>query len=151
VVIGLQAGVSRVDTRPWVLREFEVIGSDAHVVERGMADALRMLAGAAGMAGRSSRPYSSQARTPVRTEHRIVALRVSKRLGPARIARRLGLPASTVHAVLRRYGCPPLAHVDRGSGARVRRYERERPGELVHAGIKKLGSIPDSRGWRTVG
>jgi hypothetical protein len=43
----------------------------------------------------------------VRTERRIVKLRVSKRLGPARIAGRLGLHASTVHAVLARYDCPP--------------------------------------------
>jgi transposase-like protein len=48
--------------------------------------------GAAGMAGRSSRPHASPARTPVRTERRIVGLRVARRLGPARIAFRLGLP-----------------------------------------------------------
>ena len=65
--------------------------------------------GAAGMADRSSRPHVSPNRTPQRTERRIVALRVSGRLGPARIGARLGLPASTVHAVLARYRCPPLA------------------------------------------
>jgi len=108
-------------------------------------------AGAAGMADRSSRPHASPARTPGRTERRIVGLRVSRRLGPARIAGRLGLPASTVHAVLARYGCPPLAALDRGSGAPVRRYERERPGELVHVDVKKLGNIPDGGGWRTAG
>jgi transposase InsO family protein len=53
--------------------------------------------------------------------------------------------------VLARYGCPPLAHLDRGSGAAVRRYERTRPGELVHAGVKKLGNIPDGGGWRVTG
>jgi transposase InsO family protein len=107
--------------------------------------------GAAGMADRPSRPQTSPNRTPARAERRIVRLRVSKRLGPARIGARLGLPASTVHAVLTRYGCPPLAWLDRGSGRRIRRYERARPGELVHIDVKKLGNIPDGGGWRTVG
>ncbi len=107
--------------------------------------------GVAGMADRSSRPRVSPARTPVRAERRIVKLRVAKRLGPARIAFRLGLNPSTVHAVLARYRCPPLAHLDRASGGRVRRYEREQPGELVHVDIKKLGNIPDGGGWRAAG
>jgi transposase InsO family protein len=108
-------------------------------------------AGAAGMADRSSRPHASPARTPRRTEHRIVGLRVSRRLGPARIGFRLGLAPSTVHAVLARYGCPRLAHLDRATGVPVRRYERSRPGELVHVDVKKLGNIPDGGGWRVLG
>jgi transposase len=106
--------------------------------------------GMAGMADRSCRPRTSPARTPVAVERRIVRLRVSQRLGPGRIAFRLGLNPSTVHRVLQRYGCPPLAHLD-PSGRRIRRYERERPGELVHVDIKKLGNIPDGGGWRTAG
>ena len=107
--------------------------------------------GAAGMADRSSRPRISPARTPWRAERRIVGLRVARRLGPARIAFRLGLNPSTVHRVLTRSHCPPLAHLDRASGRRVRRYQREHPGELVHVDIKKLGNIPDGGGWRAVG
>jgi len=107
--------------------------------------------GAAGMADRSSRPHHSPARTPERTERRIIGLRVSRRLGPARIGYRLGLPPSTVHAVLARYRCPRLADLDRATGRPVRRYERDRPGELVHVDVKKLGNIPDGGGWRTVG
>jgi len=107
--------------------------------------------GAAGMADRSSRPHASPARTPARTERRVVKLRVTGRLGPAQIAFRLGLNPSTVHKVLTRYGCPPLAHLDRATGVPVRRYERARPGELVHVDIKKLGNIPDGGGWRTAG
>jgi hypothetical protein len=91
------------------------------------------------MADRSSRPHASPSRTPARTERRIVKLRVTRRLGPARIAFRLGLPPSTVHAVLTRYGRPRLAHLDRATGSPVRRYERERLGELVHVDVKKLG------------
>jgi transposase InsO family protein len=103
------------------------------------------------MADRSSRPHASPGRTPARTERRIVGLRVTRRLGPARIAFALGLDPSTVHKVLVRYGCPPLVHLDRATGEPVRRYERARPGELVHVDIKKLGCIPDGGGWRAVG
>jgi transposase InsO family protein len=106
--------------------------------------------GAAGMVDRPSRPHASPARTPVRTERRIIKLRVAGRLGPARIAFRLGLNPSTVHRVLARYRCPRLAHLDRATGLPVRRYERTAPGELVHVDIKKLGNIPDGGGWRAV-
>jgi transposase InsO family protein len=107
--------------------------------------------GAAGMADRSCRPHHSPARLPLRLERRIIGLRVSQRLGPARIAWRLGLHPSTVHKVLTRYGCPRLACLDRATAVKVRRYERERPGELVHVDVKKLGNIPDGGGWRFVG
>ena len=107
--------------------------------------------GAAGMGDRSSRPRTSPARTPARTERRIVNLRVTARLGPAQIAWRLGLAPSTVYAVLARYRCPRLAHLDRATGVPVRRYERDRPGELVHVDVKKLGNIPDGGGWRMMG
>ena len=52
------------------------------------------------------------------------------------VAGQLGLPASTVWKVLRRYGVSRLRRPARGP---VVRYERERPGELVHVDIKKLG------------
>ena len=107
-------------------------------------------AGPAGMADRSSRPHASPARTPQRTERRVVGLRVARRLGPARIACQLGLHASTVHAILVRYGCPRLAYLDRAAGLPVRRYERDRPGELVHIDVKKLGNIPDGGGHRVL-
>jgi transposase InsO family protein len=103
------------------------------------------------MTDRSSRPHASPARTRRRTERRIVGLRVSRRLGPARIAFRLGLAPSTVHAVLARYRCPRLSHLDQATGVTLRRYERSRPGELVHVDIKKLGNIPDGGGWRIHG
>jgi transposase InsO family protein len=108
------------------------------------------------MADRSSRPRRSPRRTPTRTERRIIKLRFTRRWGPARIAGRLGLPASTVHAVLARYRVPRLAHLDRATGTRIRRYEHRRyehraPGELVHVDVKKLGRIPDGGGHRVVG
>lgn len=107
--------------------------------------------GPAGMADRSSRPHHSPNQLPRRTERRIIGLRVSQRLGPARIAFRLGLNPSTVHQVLTRYGCPKLACLDRATAVPVRRYERDYPGELVHVDVKKLGNIPDGGGWRFLG
>lgn len=104
--------------------------------------------GVAGMADRSSRPRSCPRRLPRRVERRILGLRVRERIGPARIAARLGLPASTVHRVLVRYRAPRLAMLDRATGISVRRYERARPGELVHVDIKKLGRVPHGGGHR---
>lgn len=104
--------------------------------------------GPAGMADRSSRPHRSPRRTPTRTERRIIGLRVNRRWGPARIGWHLGMHPSTVHAVLARYGLAKLAWLDRTIGRVVRRYERARPGELVHVDVKKLGRIPDGGGHR---
>ncbi len=79
------------------------------------------------------------------------ALRSERKLGPARIGPILGLPVSTVHRILTRHGLHRLAWLDRPTAEPIRRYERSRPGELVHVDIKKLGNIPDGGGWRTVG
>ncbi|MFF2407703.1 IS481 family transposase [Streptomyces sp. NPDC058092] len=107
--------------------------------------------GEAGMTDRSSRPHHSPRRTPTRTERRIIKVRVLRRWGPARIAYLLGLNPATVHRVLTRYGLARLTHLDRATGRVIRRYERERPGELVHVDIKKLGNIPDGGGHKTLG
>jgi hypothetical protein len=56
-----------------------------------------------------------------------------------------------VHAVLTRHGMHRLAWLDRPTGELIRRYERARPGELVHVDVKKLGSIRDGGGWRVHG
>src|SRR6185295_12047533 len=67
--------------------------------------------------------------------------------GPHAIAFRLGLAASTVYGVLRRAGLSVLARLDRTTRA-IQRYERERPGELIHFDVKKLGRIPNGGGKR---
>jgi hypothetical protein len=59
--------------------------------------------------------------------------------------------ASTVHAVLARHGMSRLAWLDRPTGQLIRRYERGRPGELVHVDVKKLGRLRDGGGWRVHG
>jgi transposase InsO family protein len=107
--------------------------------------------GEAGMQDRSSRPHRCPRRTPPRTVRKIVSLRRRKRLGPVEIGAALGVPASTVHAVLRRCRLHRLSHLDRVTGEPVRRYEHEQPGDLVHVDVKKLGNIPDGGGWRYVG
>ena len=106
--------------------------------------------GIAGLENRSSRPTSSPSRTPKHVEQQVLALRRERRLGPARIAGILGLRPSTVHRILTRYAMPRLAWLDRPTGTPVR-YERDRPGELVHVDIKKLGRLRDGGGWRVHG
>ena len=103
-----------------------------------------------------SRPHRSPRRTPTRLERRIIKLRVTRRWGPHRIGYHLGVPRSTVGRVLTRYRMPLLTHLDQATGVVLRRprpvrYERARPGELVHMDIKKLGRIPDGGGHRMLG
>jgi transposase InsO family protein len=103
------------------------------------------------MVDRSSRPTHSPTRTREPVKRKIVHLRWKKAMGPVQIAGRLGMPASTVYAVLVRCRVNRLSHVDRRTGEPIRRYERETPGSLVHVDVKKLGNIPDGGGWRYVG
>jgi transposase InsO family protein len=107
--------------------------------------------GEAGMQDRSSRPHHSPARTPRPVIRKIVHLRWKQRLGPVQIGGRLGMPASTVHAVLTRCRLSRLSHLDRVTGEPVRRYEHDRPGAMLHVDVTKYGAIPDGGGWRYVG
>ncbi|MFH9067763.1 IS481 family transposase [Streptomyces coeruleorubidus] len=107
--------------------------------------------GEVGLHDRSSRPRNTPHRTPAAVEAGVCRLRQERKLGPARIGPILGLPASTVHRVLARHGLNRLAFLDRPTGQVIRRYERSRPGELVHVDVKKLGRIPDGGGWRVHG
>jgi transposase-like protein len=104
-----------------------------------------------GLEDRSSRPATSPTRTSALAERRVVALRRSRGLGPARIGGIVGMPASTVHRVLVRHGLNRLDHLDRATRTPVRRIEMRRPGELVHVDVKKLGRIPPGGGWRVHG
>jgi hypothetical protein len=107
--------------------------------------------GPAGMVDRSSRPHHQPNRTPQPVVRKIVHLRWKQRLGPVEIAERLGMAASTVHAVLVRCRLNRLSHVDRATGEPIRRYEHDHPGDLIHVDVKKLGKVPDGGGWRYVG
>ena len=136
--IAAAMGVSRKCVRTWITR-YEAEGE-------------------AGLVDRSSRPHSSPRRTAAAVEDRIVALRRRERRGPAWIGAELGVPAHTVSRVLGRRGQPRLAALDPMTGELIRaskvtavRYERPRPGELVHMDVKKLARIPDGGGWRAHG
>ena len=114
--------------------------------------------GVAGLADRSSRPHRCPRRTPTQVEDRVLRLRAELRMGPARLAAELGIPTRTVGAILHRHRVPRLSECDLLTGAVIRasrstgvRYERDRPGELVHMDVKKLGRIPDGGGWRAHG
>lgn len=107
--------------------------------------------GAAGLEDRSSRPRSCPHQTPVRVERRIVALRQSRKLGPARLSGIVGVPASTVHRVLVRHGVNRLRWMDRPTGRVIRRIETSRCGELVHIDVKKLARVPDGGGHKKLG
>jgi len=107
--------------------------------------------GLAGLEDRPCRPHRCPRQTKAGTERRIVMLRQSRGLGPARIAGIVGMHASTVHRVLERHGLSRLSDLDRTTREPIRRFEMSRPGELVHVDIKKLGRIPKGGGWRVNG
>jgi|SRR5688572_23441019 hypothetical protein len=94
--------------------------------------------GAAAMADRSSAPQHQPRRTPAALVAAIVAAR-QERLTAWAIAVRVQVPRSTVSAILARRGLNSMAALE--PAAPVVRYERTRPGELVHLDIKPLVRI----------
>jgi transposase InsO family protein/transposase-like protein len=135
--IAAQLGISRTTVYKWIAR----FGSE----------------GSAGLADRSSRPHVSPRQVPLAVELQVLAARLEHHVGPVQLAVELGLPASTIGQVLRRWAVPHLADLDRISGELLRsratdeRYEHARPGDLLHIDVKKLGKIPDGGGWRLNG
>jgi transposase InsO family protein len=109
------------------------------------------LEGPAGMTDRSSARHTQARKTPQPVVRKIVHIRLKQRLGPVEIAHKLGMSSSTVHAVLVRCRINRLTYLDRVSGEPIRRYEHERPGDLLHQDVKKLGRVPDGGGWRYLG
>jgi len=88
----------------------------------------------------------------------VLKLREDQRRGQDWIGPELGVPARTVSRILRRHRVPYLRESDpmtgeviRSSKATAHRYERDRPGDLVHMEVKKLGKIPEGGGWRALG
>jgi transposase InsO family protein len=103
--------------------------------------------GLAGLRDRSSRPQHVRRPTPPETVACIEALRRQRWTG-AQIARETGVSKATVSRILRRLGLNRLRSLEPAEP--VRRYERERPGELIHIDIKKLGRF-DRVGHRITG
>jgi transposase InsO family protein len=105
------------------------------------------LQGERGLLDRSSAPRRVANRTPADRIAAIVALRQLRMTG-AEIADTLAMPLSTVSALLTRLGMGRLARIGL---ERPQRYERSRPGELVHIDVKRLGRIEGGAGWRVRG
>jgi transposase InsO family protein len=104
--------------------------------------------GEAGLVDRSSAPHSVPARTPEDRVEAIAALRRLRMTG-AEIAECLGMALSTVSAVLGRIGLGKLSRLEPPEPPN--RYERSRPGELIHIDVKKLGVIAKGAGHRISG
>ncbi|WP_156996762.1 IS481 family transposase [Knoellia aerolata] len=131
-------GVSRKCVKTWI---------DRYAIE-----------GEAGLVTRSSRPRTMPTRTSAELEQRVLTARDEHRDGPDVLGPKVGVAPRTVSRILRRHGVPYLRDCDPMTGEVIRssklttiRYERERPGELVHMDVKKLGRIPDGGGWRAHG
>ncbi|WP_328546934.1 IS481 family transposase [Streptomyces platensis] len=111
-----------------------------------------------GLHDRSSRPRTCPRRTPEHVEAAVLSARRVHRRGPDFLAAETGVAARTVTRILRRHQMPRLASCDPLTGQPIRaerrshtRYERARPGELLHLDVKKIGRIPDGGGWRAHG
>ena len=102
------------------------------------------LEGLAGLGDRSSAPRHVANRTAPDRVEAIAKLR-RLRFTAAEIAETLGMALSTVSGILTRIGMGKLGRL--GLEQPVR-YERSRPGELVHIDVKKLGRIKGGAGWR---
>jgi len=136
-VRGRELLVSRVTEKGWTVGEAaEAAGVSPRTVykwlERFEAE------GAAGLLDRSSRPKRSPAALTRGWQDLVLQLRRTRMTGAA-IAARLKIPKATVARVLKRHGLERLKKLD--PPVPVRRYERSRPGELVHLDVKKLGRV----------
>ena len=139
--------VERVLEQGWTLaRAAEAAGVSVRTISKWLA---RFRAeGADGLLDRSSAPT----RVPARTrEERVAAIAALRRLRftGAEIAESLAMPLSTVSAVLTRIGLGKLSRLEPPEPAN--RYERKRPGELLHIDVKKLGRISGGVGHRITG
>jgi transposase InsO family protein len=97
--------------------------------------------GEAGLKDISRRPHHSPNRLSDALIRQIIALRRKERIGPQRIALRLGLSHASVYRTLCRHG---MAYLRPKKPRIIRRYEKDYPGELMHLDIKKL--VPLRRG-----
>jgi transposase InsO family protein len=103
--------------------------------------------GELGLLDRPSAPRSVANRTCERRVEAIAALRRLRFTGPE-IADTLGMALSTVSGILTRIGMGRLGRIGLEP---AQRYERQRPGELIHIDVKKLGRIEAGAGKRVTG
>jgi transposase InsO family protein len=138
--------VARIGAGQSAVEVAEAFGVSVRTVRKWVA---RFKAGGrAALSNRASAPIRRPRRLPDRVVAVIVWMRRRLRLTASAIAARLGLPRSTVARWLTRVGLGRLSQLDPPEP--VRRYQRERPGELLHLDIKKLGRF-DRPGHRVTG
>jgi transposase InsO family protein len=145
--IGRRRVVDRVVVDGWsVTAAAEAAGVTERTVFRWLA---RFRAeGQLGLVDRRPIPQRVPRRTPIDRVRAICELR-QLRLTGAEIAERLEMPLSTVSAILKREGLGKRSRLEPPEP--IRRYERKRPGELVHIDVKKLGRIEGGPGKRITG
>jgi transposase InsO family protein len=139
--------VSRVEECGWTLT---AAAEAAGVSVRTISKWLRRYRdeGEQGLADRCSAPGS----VPLRTEEARIAVIAGLRrlrMTGAEIAETLAMPVSTVSGILTRIGLGKLWRLEPLEAAN--RYEKQRPGELVHVDVKKLGRISGGAGHRVTG
>jgi transposase InsO family protein len=127
IAVAEAAGISERTARKWLAR-YRTEGPD-------------------GLLDRSSAPVVVANRTEDRRVEVIAALRRLRMTG-AEIAEMLDMAVSTVSGILTRIG---LGRLGRLGLEPAQRYERERPGELIHIDVKKLGRIQGGAGHRIAG
>ena len=129
--------VRRVEEEGWTLAQAaEAAGVSVRTVSKWLR--CYRCGGEQGLLDRSSAPTSIPHRTSEERVQAIVALRRLRFTG-AEIAELLGMARSTVSAILTRLGLGRLSALEPREPAH--RYEKQRPGELVHVDVKKLGKI----------
>ena len=136
----------RVVDQQWTLTKAATAAEVSVRCARKWVDRYRV-EGELGLHDRSSAPAHVANRTPDERIQAIAALRRLRFTGPE-IAELFGMALSTVSGILTRVGMGKLGRLGLEP---ARRYERERPGELVHIDVKKLGRFEHGAGHRIAG
>jgi transposase InsO family protein len=139
-------------TRAFLVEESWRIGVShaARNVGASRRTAYRWRRRAGAYADRSSRPHHSPRRTADGLEATVLALRLELRWGPDRLGPYLGLPASTVHRILRRHRASRLSHLFPRPPRSFGRFDVREPGELVALDVKSFGSLARGGGKRGI-
>ena len=151
---GRETLVSRIGSGAGVAETARQMGVSRQTASKWLARARR----GEPMSDRPSRPRALARRTPPEAEARVLEARRSMLLAPLALAAATGVPARTCARIVARSGLPRLADVDRVTGEARRRgpvtpvrYERERPGELLHVAVDDFSRVayaellPDER------
>jgi transposase InsO family protein len=144
--IGRQLLVDRIERESWtVLAAAESLGISERTARKWLARWRSQ--GAAGLLDRSSAPKTIANQTAPETVELLAALRRLRFTAPE-LADLLDMPCSTISGVLKRIGMGKLGRLGLQPATR---YERARPGELIHIDVKKLGRITGGAGKRITG